>query len=94
MKRLAVLGLLALSACDMPSMSGGTRVEVDGFDILVAPVRGQMDVYEARHVSRSTRQDSGFYARHVIAIRNVSGCRVDARAISHEGTASTARVLC
>ena len=90
--RVTVLGLLVLGACAMQAPGGGT-VEVDGFDVRVTPVRGMPGVFRAEH-RRAARQDGAYYARQVIAIRQVSGCRVDARKISHAGAVSEAGVLC
>ena len=92
MRRLAVLGLLALGACAMEAPGGGT-VAVDGFEVRVTPVRGMPGVYRAEH-RRASQLDGRYYARQVIAIRDVSGCRVDARKIRHEGAVSEAGVLC
>ena len=92
MKRLAFLGLMVLGACGMDT-PGGQTVAVDGFDVRVSPVRGMPGVYRAEH-RRTARQDGAYYARQVIAIRDVSGCRVDARQIRHDGGVSEAGVLC
>ena len=92
MRRFAVIGLLTLGACAMEAPGGGT-VEIDGFDVQVSPVRGMPGVYRAEHRT-AAQPDGRYYARQVIAIREVSGCRVDARMITHDGGVSEAGVLC
>ena len=89
-RAVLVVALAALSACTSPAVT-----EVNGFKVKVEQVDRDPPTWRAEGATRRDRAelDGAYYARNVIAIRNVSGCPVRPDLIRHDRDAAQTRAV-
>jgi hypothetical protein len=87
--------LAVLAGCASESGPDTARVEIDGRSVVVEKEGTGYRAYGATARDRAML-DARYYARNVIAIRQVTGCKLDARRIRHDkdGPNTVAAVIC
>ncbi len=92
---IMLLSLVAVVGC---TKGAAVTTEVNGFRHKVEAIDRDPPSYRAYGATSKDRAQltNAYYARNVIAIRNVAGCPVKPELISHEagGPTSTATVIC
>ena len=94
----AMIGLAVLSACSAGGLSRPQIAQVNGFSVKVTQLDRDPPTYSAAGASARDRArlDNAYYARNIIAIRQVAGCPIKPELIRHDtdGPESTATVVC